>query len=113
MLHFLLQIINVLVMKENGSENSTMLNRNWVLKRKRRKLPSGTDKSRDRGKIYKPVKFPSSTRLKNDLKEDNSLGQCSGKRKGNDGVSYLYFSFPCYFLCLFCFYNQLLEGEMR
>lgn len=81
-----LQIINVLAMKENGTENSTMLNRNWVLKRKRRKLPSGTDKSRDRGKIFRPVKFSSTTRLKNDLNEDENLDQTSGKRKGNDGV---------------------------
>lgn len=81
-------IINVLAMKENGTENSTMLNRNWVLKRKRRKLPSGTDKSRDRGKIFRPVKFSSTTRLKNDLSEDENLDQTSGKRKGNDGYYY-------------------------
>lgn len=65
-----------------------MLNRNWVLKRKRRKLPSGTDKSRDRGKIFRPIKFSSSTKLKNDLKEDENLDQASGKRKGNDGYYY-------------------------
>ncbi|XP_057797026.1 LOW QUALITY PROTEIN: protein CHROMATIN REMODELING 4-like [Salvia miltiorrhiza] len=75
-------------MKENGSENSTMLNRNWVLKRKRRKLPSGTDKSRDRGKIFRPVKFSSTTRLKNDKEEDDNLEQTSGKKKGNDGYYY-------------------------
>lgn len=98
MLRVLLQIVNVLAMKENGEENSTMLNRNWVLKRKRRKLPSGTDKSRDKGKIDKPVKFPSTSRLKNDPKDDNSTSdQSSGKRKGNDGVSSLYFSFHFYF----------------
>lgn len=74
-------------MKENGSENSTLLNRDWVLKRKRRKLPSGTDKSCDRGKIFRPVKFSSTTRLNNDQEEDDNLEQNSGKRKGNDGVS--------------------------
>lgn len=82
-----LQIINVLAMKENGSENSTVLNRDWVLKRKRRKLPSGTDKSCDRGKIFRPVKFSSTTRLNNDQEEDDNLDKNSGKRKGNDGVS--------------------------
>ncbi|KAH6763638.1 hypothetical protein C2S51_014887 [Perilla frutescens var. frutescens] len=87
-LHYMMPIINVLAMKENGSENSAMLNRNWVLKRKRRKLPSSTDKSRDRGKIFRPIKFSSTTRLKNDLKEDENLGQASGKRKGNDGYYY-------------------------
>ncbi|KAL8507411.1 hypothetical protein ACS0TY_018096 [Phlomoides rotata] len=71
-------------MKENGAENSTVLNRNWVLKRKRRKLPSGTDKE----KINKPVKFQSTTRLKNDPMEDNSSDQSSAKKKGNDGYYY-------------------------
>ncbi|XP_047948153.1 protein CHROMATIN REMODELING 4-like isoform X1 [Salvia hispanica] len=75
-------------MKENGSENSTLLNRDWVLKRKRRKLPSGTDKSCDRGKIFRPVKFSSTTRLNNDQEEDDNLEQNSGKRKGNDGYYY-------------------------
>ncbi|KAL1562525.1 DNA helicase [Salvia divinorum] len=75
-------------MKENGSVNSTMLNGDWVLKRKRRKLPSSTDKSCDRGKIFRPVKFSSTTKLKNDQEEDNNLEQNSGKRKGNDGYYY-------------------------
>ncbi|KAL1567540.1 DNA helicase [Salvia divinorum] len=75
-------------MKENGSENSTMLNRNWVLKRKRRKLPSVTVKSRDREKVFRPVKFSSTTSLKNDKEESDNLEQKSGKRKGNDGYYY-------------------------
>nr|AMP82932.1 CHD3-type chromatin-remodeling factor PICKLE [Catalpa bungei] len=79
--------MNVLAMKENDSENA-MLNRNWVLKRKRRKLSAGKDKSSDSGKIDKPVKFPSTSRSKDDMKEDDSLDQCSGKRKGNDGYYY-------------------------
>ncbi|KAL8053547.1 hypothetical protein ABFS82_05G079300 [Erythranthe guttata] len=62
-------------MKDNGSENSSMLNRNWVLKRKRRKLPA---KFRDKGKVNNSV----------ELKEDDSLDQRSGKRKGNDGYYY-------------------------
>ena len=32
-------------MKENKSSAPKMLNRNWVLKRKRRKLPLGLDQS--------------------------------------------------------------------
>lgn len=101
---FSLQIINALAMKENGEENSTMLNRNWVLKRKRRKLPSGTDKSRDKGKINKPVKFQSTARLKIDPKEDNSSDQSSAKKKGNDGVGSLYSSVHFYFPCIFCYH---------
>ncbi|XP_047967871.1 protein CHROMATIN REMODELING 4 isoform X2 [Salvia hispanica] len=75
-------------MKENGSENSTMLNRNWVLKRKRRKLPSGTVKSHDSEKVFRPVRFSSTTRLKNGQEESDNLEQNSGKRKGNDGYYY-------------------------
>lgn len=98
-----LQIINALAMKENGSENSTMLNRNWVLKRKRRKLPSSTDKSRDRGKIFRPVKFSSTTRLKNGQEEDDNLEQTSGKKKGNDGVSLIFTLLQFYYCALLLF----------
>lgn len=87
-LHSLLQSINV-AMKESSTENSTMLNRNWVLKRKRRKLPAGAVKFGDKSKFYNSLKFPSTTRSKRELKEDDSPDQRSGKRKGNDGVSYL------------------------
>ncbi|KAL0398105.1 UNVERIFIED_CONTAM: protein CHROMATIN REMODELING 4 [Sesamum radiatum] len=75
-------------MKENSSEISTMLSRNWLLKRKRRKLPAGTDKSGDREKNYKLVKFLPSTGLKHGLEDDVSPDQSSGKRKGNDGYYY-------------------------
>ncbi|CAA0825370.1 Protein CHROMATIN REMODELING 4 [Striga hermonthica] len=75
-------------MNENGPENSAMLDGNWVLKRKRRKLPTGTDKSGEREKIEKPVKLPSIAKSKHDLKEDSSSDQFSGKKKGNDGYYY-------------------------
>ncbi|KAL3632331.1 hypothetical protein CASFOL_025315 [Castilleja foliolosa] len=76
-------------MKETGSENSVMLNRDWVLKQKRRKLPAGTDKSSEKAKIFKSVKFPSTARPKNDLEDDDdSSDQCPGKKKGNDGYYY-------------------------
>ncbi|KAL6542660.1 hypothetical protein OROHE_010180 [Orobanche hederae] len=88
MLLFPQQFVNALSMKENGSENSAMLNRNWVLKRKRGKLPAGTDKIDERGKIYKSAKFTSTARSKHDLQEDDSSDQCSGKIKGNDGYYY-------------------------
>ncbi|KAL0352670.1 UNVERIFIED_CONTAM: protein CHROMATIN REMODELING 4 [Sesamum angustifolium] len=57
-------------MKENSSEISTMLSRNWLLKRKRRKLPAGTEKSGDRDKNYKLVKFLPSTGPKRGLEDD-------------------------------------------
>ncbi|XP_073129659.1 protein CHROMATIN REMODELING 4-like, partial [Henckelia pumila] len=75
-------------MKENSLKPSAMLDRNWVLKRKRRKLPAGIVKSGDREKGYKSLKFPSTTLSKLELKENASLDGCSGKRKGNDGYYY-------------------------
>ncbi|GER43251.1 chromodomain helicase DNA binding protein [Striga asiatica] len=80
--------VNATAMNENGPENSAMLDGNWVLKRKRRKLPTGTDKSVEREKIEKSVKLPSSAKSKHDLKEDGSSDQFSGKKKGNDGYYY-------------------------
>ncbi|KAG8385101.1 hypothetical protein BUALT_Bualt03G0006400 [Buddleja alternifolia] len=71
-------------MKKNNSETSTLLNGNWLIKRKRRKLPAGTDKSGDRRKNYKLVQNPPTNSLKHDLNDDRS----SGKRKGNDGYYY-------------------------
>ncbi|KAL2244518.1 UNVERIFIED_CONTAM: Protein CHROMATIN REMODELING 4 [Sesamum indicum] len=65
-----------------------MLSRNWLLKRKRRKLPTGTDKSGDREKNYKLVKFLPSTGTKHGLEDDVSSDRSSGKRKGNDGYYY-------------------------
>ncbi|XP_073283434.1 protein CHROMATIN REMODELING 4-like isoform X2 [Primulina huaijiensis] len=65
-----------------------MLDRNWVLKRKRGKLPAGKVKPGDREKGYKSFKFPSTTLSKLELKEHASLDGCSGKRKGNDGYYY-------------------------
>ncbi|XP_051128310.1 protein CHROMATIN REMODELING 4 isoform X2 [Andrographis paniculata] len=70
-------------MKEKSSENSTLLSKNWLSKRKRRKLPSGTDKSGDRDRKYKHIKFPSTT-------SSNGVSSeiASSKRKGNDGYYY-------------------------
>ncbi|KAL3631607.1 hypothetical protein CASFOL_024591 [Castilleja foliolosa] len=76
-------------MKETGSENSVMLNGDWVLKRKRRKLPAGTDKSGEKAKIFKSVKFSSTARPNHEPKQDDdSSDDCPGKKKGNDGYYY-------------------------
>ncbi|KAL3833805.1 hypothetical protein ACJIZ3_008541 [Penstemon smallii] len=75
-------------MKESGLETSTMLSRNWLLKRKRRKIPASTNKSGDEDKNHKPVKLPSATSSKCSPEDDASLDQSSGKRKGNDGYYY-------------------------
>lgn len=82
-----------LTMKESYSDTNQNLDRNWVLKRKRRKLPCGTDKSSGREKNSKSGEYPSSTSSKRDLKEKVSSDHSHSKKKGTDGVSYFFFSF--------------------
>ncbi|XP_059625437.1 protein CHROMATIN REMODELING 4 isoform X2 [Cornus florida] len=75
-------------MKENGPLTTKMINRNWVLKRKRRKLPCGPDMSNDKDDSSIPLESPtniSSSKCK--LKEMCS-DQSMNKRKGNDGYYY-------------------------
>ncbi|CAI9782237.1 unnamed protein product [Fraxinus pennsylvanica] len=77
-----------LTMRENVSDTSKILNRNWVLKRKRRKLPCGTDKSSGREKNSKFIECSSSTSSKRGLKEKLASDHSSGKKKGTDGYYY-------------------------
>ncbi|XP_062012290.1 protein CHROMATIN REMODELING 4 isoform X1 [Rosa rugosa] len=77
-------------MKDNSSSTSTMINRNWVLKRKRRKLPYGpalsngkedsSAASESQGKTSSSAK----RRLTNEIISD----RLSSKKKGNDGYYY-------------------------
>ena len=82
-------------MKENKSSAPKMLNRNWVLKRKRRKLPLGLDQSsgkeQSNGKEENSLTSESSRNAsaKRVLKTEVATDQISSKKKGNDGVSYL------------------------
>ena len=72
-----------------------MINRNWVLKRKRRKLPYGPDASNgkeDGSAASGSVRNTSSVKSK--LKSEIINERFSSKKKGNDGVSY-YFSSYC------------------
>ncbi|XP_062096560.1 protein CHROMATIN REMODELING 4 isoform X3 [Humulus lupulus] len=81
-------------MKENSSSNSKMINRNWVLKRKRRKLPYGPDLSN--GKEDGSVASGSSRNIsstKHKLKTEILNERFSSKKKGNDGY---------YFECVVC-----------
>ncbi|KAL2494135.1 Protein CHROMATIN REMODELING 4 [Forsythia ovata] len=75
-------------MKENYADTSKILNRNWVLKRRRRNLPFGTDKSSGREKNSKSVEYPPSTSSKLDLKEKVASDHSAGKKKGTDGYYY-------------------------
>jgi hypothetical protein len=85
-------------MKENGSSTSKMINRNWVLKRKRRKLPCGpvlsNGKEEDSSVVSESPMNTSSAKRR--LKSEINSERCSSKKKGNDGVSYLlcFLAFP-------------------
>lgn len=75
-------------MKENKS-SSRMINRNWVLKRKRRKISF----EQSNGKVDNSISHDSSrnTPARRTIKTEVGTGQSSSKKKGNDGVSYLFF----------------------
>ncbi|XP_028232470.1 protein CHROMATIN REMODELING 4-like isoform X2 [Glycine soja] len=81
-------------MKENKSSAPKMLNRNWVLKRKRRKLPLGLDQSsgkeQSNGKEENSLTSESSRNAsaKRVLKTEVATDQISSKKKGNDGYYY-------------------------
>lgn len=75
-------------MKENGSMTGKMINRNWVLKRKRGNIPCGHDQSN--GKEGTSVASESTGNIpsaKRRLKGEASSDRCASKKKGNDGVS--------------------------
>ncbi|KAG6691401.1 protein CHROMATIN REMODELING 4-like isoform X6 [Carya illinoinensis] len=92
-------------MKENGSSNSKMINRNWVLKRKRRKLPCGPVISNGKEVSSVASETPKNTSLiKRRLKSETKSERFSSKKKGNDGrvplspeLKHLY-----YFECVIC-----------
>lgn len=79
-------------MKDNSSSTSTMLNRNWVLKRKRRKLPYGLAVSNGKEDSSAPSESQgkTSSSAKRQLANEIISDRLSSKKKGNDGVSY-----PC------------------
>jgi hypothetical protein len=94
--------------KESKSSAPTMLDKNWVLKRKRRKLPIGPDQSsgkeQSNGKEDNPATSESSrsASAKRMLKTEEGTAQFSSKKKGHDGVSYLL----CPIICLWIVYLQ-------
>ncbi|CAN4081812.1 unnamed protein product [Withania somnifera] len=75
-------------MKANGSPSRTMLNGDWVLKRKRRRLPSGPDVSNGKEKASKPLDLPSSNSSNCIVNNEITLSRSSIKKKGNDGYYY-------------------------
>ncbi|GAV81101.1 SNF2_N domain-containing protein/Helicase_C domain-containing protein/Chromo domain-containing protein/PHD domain-containing protein/DUF1087 domain-containing protein [Cephalotus follicularis] len=76
-------------MKDNGASTSRMINRNWVLKRKRRKLPCGPELPNGKEPNSVALESPkNSSSAKRRLKSDMGPGQSSSKKKGNDGYYY-------------------------
>ena len=92
-------------MKESDSSASKMINKNWVLKRKRRKLPYGPGLSNGKEDSSMAPESPKSTSsAKRRLKGEINSEQFLSKKKGNDGVGYLlcenhfllFISFSCW-----------------
>ncbi|XP_028055461.1 protein CHROMATIN REMODELING 4 isoform X1 [Camellia sinensis] len=76
-------------MKQNSSTTSKMINRNWVSKRKRRKLPCGADISNAKeGNSVASESATSTSSSKLRLRNETSSGHSSSKKKGNDGYYY-------------------------
>eukprot|EP00257_Ricinus_communis_P018738 XP_015577536.1 protein CHROMATIN REMODELING 4 [Ricinus communis] len=76
-------------MKDNGSTTSKMINRNWVLKRKRKKILYGRVLANGKEEKLAPLESPRNAsaakrRSKCELGSDLS----SSKKKGNDGYYY-------------------------
>ncbi|XP_047308318.1 protein CHROMATIN REMODELING 4-like isoform X2 [Impatiens glandulifera] len=73
-------------MKENTSVSSKMINRNWVSKRKRRKLPSGANILNNKEANPPASESPSSS--SSSKRKRNTRQNASSKKKGNDGYYY-------------------------
>ncbi|XP_022748758.1 protein CHROMATIN REMODELING 4-like isoform X2 [Durio zibethinus] len=75
-------------MKDTSSSNRKMINRNWVLKRKRRKLLCGPSLANGKEENLVASESSRSTSAKCRLKVETSSDQLSSKKKGNDGYYY-------------------------
>lgn len=73
-------------MKNNESSTTDVINGNWVLKRKRKKI--GPVKSNGNKNDAIPSDTHTNTSSKCKLKKDNSSDHSPSNTKGNDGVSY-------------------------
>lgn len=76
-------------MKDGSSLTNEISNKNWVLKRKRRKLPCGLDLVNGKEQNSVALEFPdTTTSARTKLKSEISLDLSSSKKKGTDGVMY-------------------------
>lgn len=93
-------------MKDNGILNSKMINRNWVLKRKRGKLSHSHGPDTSNGNKANAVlsESPDNASPLPELKNETTSTRSSRKKKGNDGVSYMISPFCCYIVIFFFLY---------
>ncbi|KAI6704812.1 hypothetical protein NL676_007774 [Syzygium grande] len=76
-------------MKDGSSLTNEISNKNWVLKRKRRKLPCGLDLVNGKEQNSVALEFPdTTTSARTKLKSEISLDLSSSKKKGTDGYYY-------------------------
>lgn len=95
-------------MKNNESSTSDVINGNWVLKRKRKKTSFGPVKSNGNKQDSTPSDSHTSTSSKCKANKDNSSDHSPSKKKGNDGVSFVFSHLTLKFKELLVFVNHLL-----
>lgn len=81
-------------MREDKSLCDSMIDRNWVLKRKRRRMSSGWDLSNGKDGSSLPAdSLRVSSSGKRKLKGDIDVSRFARKVKGHDGVRNFFFHF--------------------
>lgn len=76
-------------MRENSSNHTKMIDRNWATKRKRKRLPCGPDVYNGKEGTSVSLESPSNEPLaKHRRSSDGILSRSSRKKKGNDGYYY-------------------------
>lgn len=100
-------------MKDNDSVNSTMINRNWVLKRKRGKHPYSPDTSNSNKSNAVPPEPAENASLILERKSETTSRRFSSKKKGNDGVTFLLLFSLIYLLYCMMVMNVIITGRRR
>lgn len=77
-------------MRETGSLQEKMIERNWVLKRKRKRISSGLDAANCKESHTSTSLRTEGPSFKKKLKGDIDIFQFGNKIKGHDGVRYLF-----------------------
>lgn len=81
-------------MREDNSLCDNMIDRNWVLKRKRKRVSSGLNLSNGKEASSLPSDSPRNIpSVKRKVKGDIDVSQFARKVKGHDGVRHFFFLF--------------------